>query len=346
MSLVIDRLAEMTALRDRDALDIMIVEALRDLLRLDMAAIHRVVGEAGDQRWLTRARLDANAAVATADANWVAFDDLPRLHDQPAWQQALSSSEPVVVMPTQAQAAVMTLFPLVGDQGAVGVAEVGSPQPLEEEQCRQVVGLLRVWRNVQSLLDYSERDSLTGLLNRKSFDESFYKASALPLTQAVRAQAAERRHEVGSQYWLGVVDIDHFKQVNDRFGHLIGDEVLLLLSRVMRASFRHHDLLYRFGGEEFVVLLRCDSQPHALAALERFAQAVRSYPFPQVGRITVSVGFTDVRAGDTPSAAVERADKAVYHAKHNGRDQIHHHGTLVAAGLLPDETSSNDLELF
>ena len=162
-------------------------------------------------------------------------------------------------------------------------------------------------------LDYSERDTLTGLLNRKTFDESFLKAvSELPRHKAAEVpaedeQGQDRRHAaVHPRYWIGVIDIDHFKSINDRFGHLIGDEVLLLLSRLMRSSFRFNDLLYRFGGEEFVVLMRCDEEIHAGEAFERLRVNTERYAFPQVGRITVSIGFTEVRGGDSPAAAFER----------------------------------------
>ena len=147
----------------------------------------------------------------------------------------------------------------MSDTGAVGVIELVTTRGIGVKSRRLVFGVLRIYRNVQTLLDYSERDSLTGLLNRKIFDDSFYKVSSLPLLDA-KLDEGERRHASGSRYWLGVVDIDHFKTVNDRFGHLIGDEVLLLLSRIMRGAFRFSDQLYRFGGEEFVVLLLCNDE--------------------------------------------------------------------------------------
>jgi diguanylate cyclase (GGDEF)-like protein len=209
-----------------------------------------------------------------------------------------------------------------------------------------VGSILRIYRNFQALLDYSERDTLTGLLNRKTFDESFLKATsestALPVVTA-----DGRRHEATNhRHWLGLIDIDHFKSVNDNYGHLIGDEVLLLLSRLMRSSFRFHDRLYRFGGEEFVVLMRCANEQDAALALERMRGNTASYPFPQVGQITISIGFTEVLPGDTPSGAFERADKAVYFAKAHGRNQVQSHAVLVARGDLEDESKIGDVELF
>ena len=133
---------------------------------------------------------------------------------------------------------------------------------------------------------------------------------------------------------------------SDLFGHLIGDEVLLLLSRIMRGCFRFSDQLYRFGGEEFVVLLLCSDEADAAAALERFRKVVGEYPFPQAGTITVSVGFTAIEVGDTPAAAFERADRAVYHAKHNGRNQVRNHAELVRQGVIEDDKRVSDVELF
>jgi diguanylate cyclase (GGDEF)-like protein len=144
-----------------------------------------------------------------------------------------------------------------------------------------------------------------------------------------------------------MLDIDHFKRVNDNYGHLIGDEVLLLLARLMRSQFRFHDQLYRFGGEEFVVLMRCNGEAEAGKVLERMRAATAAHLFPQVGKITVSIGFSEVRAGDSPSGAFERADKAVYYAKEHGRDQVCSYAALVARGELENQAANvGDMELF
>jgi diguanylate cyclase (GGDEF)-like protein len=232
------------------------------------------------------------------------------------------------------------------DREVIGVLEIETDQGLDDQQQRMVASVLRIFRNFQGLLDYSERDTLTGLLNRKTFDESFLKASAEP--GAAPSDDADGRRAIGeaSSYWIGVIDIDHFKLVNDNYGHLIGDEVLLLLSRLMRGSLRTRDRLYRFGGEEFVALMRCHGSESAALAFERLRANTELYAFPQVERITVSVGFTEVRAGDSPSGAFERADKAVYYAKSHGRNQVQYHEALVAGGELDDASKVSDVELF
>jgi diguanylate cyclase (GGDEF)-like protein len=236
------------------------------------------------------------------------------------------------------------------DTQTVSVLELITAAPLSVEQLRLVSSILRIYRNFQGLLDYSERDTLTGLLNRKTFDESFLRLAAAgpqhPQHPQHATSAEMRRLAPSGRFWLGVIDIDHFKRVNDSFGHLIGDEVLLLLSRLMRTTFRFHDHLYRFGGEEFVVLMRCVDVEAATSVLERLRRNVEAYRFPQVEHITVSVGFTALRDGDSPNTAFERADRALYHVKQNGRNAVAEHGRLVEAGHLVDRSRDSEVELF
>lgn len=341
MSELVEHLAELTGFRDRDVLDVTLAGALRDLLHPRCVAIYRVVGDGEKLHWLTRARLRQGDAVATADPVWVELENLPALAQHPARVEALTGR---TVVTTQGNEG-LSVFPLATDREVTGVLELLTDGTLEPEAQRMVCSILRIYRNFQGLLDYSERDTLTGLLNRKTFDESFLKISSTLPTLASTVDG-RRAAGPGSRYWLGMIDIDHFKAVNDTYGHLIGDEVLLLLSRLMRGSFRFHDRLYRFGGEEFVVLMRCDNQAAALSALERLRQNTLAYSFPQVGHITVSIGFSELKSGDSPSAAIERADKAVYYAKTHGRNQVQSHADLVARGELQLIEKIGDVELF
>jgi diguanylate cyclase (GGDEF)-like protein len=340
MAEVVEHIAELTASRDRDMLDATLAAAFRDLLHPRRVEIWRTVGEPDDLRWLCRARLEAGDTVPGIDPLWTEPESLARLDDAPERARVLAEGR-TILLPPGGSGAHRGLFPIASDLEVFGVLEVETETPLSEESLRLVCSMLRVLRNFQALLDYSERDNLTGLLNRKTFDESFLKLTGRPA-----ADVDGRRSAGARSHWLAVIDIDHFKRVNDSFGHLIGDEVLLLLSRVMRNCFRADDGLYRFGGEEFVVLMRCHGEASAALALERLRAAVERYRFPQVGQITISIGFTGVQAGDAPSAAFERADKAVYHAKNHGRNQVCSHGELVSRGLLDDASKVGDVELF
>lgn len=338
-----DQIAELTSYRDREQLDVALAHALKDLLQPSSVTIQRCVGEGDDQHWLTRARLSSNSAVATSDGPWTDLHTLPRLVAGDPRCVAFSEHRMVLVPGTSH----LMYFPLHGGDAVVGVIEIETPTAPDEAAQRLVHGVLRIYRNFERLLHYSERDSLTGLLNRKTFDENFLKATAAMELPPEDSRDGRRIGGSPCGYWIGVIDIDHFKLVNDRFGHLIGDEVLLLLSRLMGRSFRIHDRLYRFGGEEFLVLMRCHSEDDAAQVFQRFRSNTELFQFPQVGTVTVSVGFTAVRPGDTPSSAFERADKAVYHAKANGRNQVCSHADLLATGLLVEENAKvGDVELF
>ncbi len=335
-----DHLAELTGSRDRELLDVTLVGTLVDMLRPRAAAIYRVVGEAPTRRWILRARLAAGDGAAASDPLSAGLDDLPLLETQPERKACLDQQR---IIATEGPPWT-TRFVVNTEGSAVGVFELESDEPLSPELMRMVVSVLRIYRNFEDLLDYSERDTLTGLFNRKTFDEAFLRAAAQ--APAAPALPQERRSESVAGPWLGLIDIDHFKAVNDSHGHLIGDEVLVLLARLMRSCFRYHDRLYRFGGEEFVVLLHCGDEEGARLAFERLRTNVERYRFPRVEHVTVSIGFTAARRGDTPSSAFERADKAVYHAKHNGRNRVIHHEELVRAGLAADQSHTGDIELF
>lgn len=193
---------------------------------------------------------------------------------------------------------------------------------------RELGKLLAVYRNFQLLHDRIERDSLTGLYNRQAFGEVITR-----LIHPGRA-SRNRRKDRDHGYWLGMLDIDYFKRVNDEHGHLIGDEVLVLFARLMRETFRYEDRLFRYGGEEFIAVLEGVSKESAFQALERFRVAVEAYPFPQGVRLTVSAGFAEILFGALPSEVIDRADRALYYAKGAGRNHVCGYEDLLAQGLL------------
>ena len=204
-----------------------------------------------------------------------------------------------------------------------------------DEVSGEIAVLARIYGNQIRLLDYSELDSLTRLLNRKTFDETFDRLLTPPTPDEDEVMD-ERRHAAqnDSPAWLAVIDIDHFKRINDSFGHLFGDEVLLRMGELMRKTFRSGDRLFRFGGEEFVVLLNAPDEAQALATFERFRISVESHPFPQVGTVTCSIGFTAVAETDVPTDVVGRADEALYFAKDNGRNRVSCYERLLGDGLI------------
>ena len=205
-----------------------------------------------------------------------------------------------------------------------------------DDQCERISCLARIYGHQIKLLDYSELDTLTRLLNRKTFDETFDRLLNSSIPDDCDDDLNERRNrpEQEAPAWLCVVDVDHFKRVNDSFGHLFGDEVLLRMGDLMRKTFRSGDRLFRFGGEEFVVILNAEDESLAAASFNRFRMSVERHEFPQVGKVTCSIGFTAVSAMDVPTDVVGRADEALYFAKENGRNQVCCYERLLAEGVF------------
>ncbi len=347
---LIDHLVRLSTLRDRDNLLAGVTRALADTVSAHAVATFSLVLDEDQRYWmpLTLCRAGGPMEVVT-DQLRADVTTMQPMESDPVRMRCVESLEASTESPHANSSLWRTVFPVVLAKDSVvwGVVEFLSPQPLTPADVVAVTRLLQVFCNMLDVLDYSECDALTGLWNRKSFEDLFFKT--MPTSDAPLPAGVATEHRVplvNPVFWLAMVDIDHFKQVNDVFGHLIGDEVLILVARLMRNSFRSHDRVFRFGGEEFVVVLRCADHASACAALERFRRNMEAYDFPQVGQKTASVGFTQILPGDSPSAACERADQAVYHAKRNGRNQVCSESDLVDRGLLKAEVKVGDIELF
>lgn len=157
-------------------------------------------------------------------------------------------------------------------------------------------------------------DFLTGLDNRRSFMEK------------MNNEMARLQRNAEASVAILLMDLDHFKRVNDTYGHVAGDAVLRHVSAVIRGCLRRVDLAGRFGGEEFILLLPDTSLDGALSFAERIRRAIEQSDIKwddQILRITVSVGLTLLHAADaTPEVAIKRADTALYRAKDNGRNRV------------------------
>lgn len=119
-----------------------------------------------------------------------------------------------------------------------------------------------------------------------------------------------------------MLDIDHFKDINDSFGHRMGDEALKHLAKLVRSELRQQDVLGRYGGEEFVILLPATSLTGAVQLAEKVRRAVAAAVFPHARRVTLSIGCAQVHLGETLEVAIERADDGMYQAKRGGRNQV------------------------
>lgn len=210
--------------------------------------------------------------------------------------------------------------------------------------------VIRIYENYLFVLIEGELDTLTGLRNRRTFDKQLGKlltTNDIAGHKKIKSNNDDERRQLiqKSANWLVSIDIDHFKRINDNFGHLYGDEVLLLLSQLMKKTFRDTDLLFRFGGEEFVIILTSTTEENAFLALERFRHIIADYNFPQIEQVTLSIGYAQIDSDDFPVTILDKADKALYFAKQHGRDQVCCYENLISQGKL-QEVITHETELF
>jgi diguanylate cyclase (GGDEF)-like protein len=328
---LIDSVANTTSHRDRDDLDRAIATLLLQFLEADAVTLYRL-SDTGEtkyvRRGITTTRGNDEPAAAPPASEPLEVDSVP------AWRECISEQKAVQFAPHGGKCC--TVFPIANERAVVGMLEIETTVSLQQRDTHLVAGVLRIVRNHLALLDYGESDTLTGLLNRKTFESRFDK---LRVNSGVISPAEPS--------WLGIVDIDNFKAINDNYGHLFGDEVLLLVARLLKQAFRGADQLFRFGGEEFVIVLERSTVPGAQIAFNRLRAMVDEFRFPQVGKVTISLGYTRVDSQDTPSICVARADAALYYAKHHGRNNIQSYDTLIDSGeLKARKGNANDVELF
>lgn len=185
---------------------------------------------------------------------------------------------------------------------------------------------LLVSRLVGRLATLSRHDHLTGLLNRRAMVELLTQEE-----QRVRRLAARGGDPASAHMAVLMIDVDHFKRINDNHGHDMGDRALRHLATVMASTLRDVDHLARWGGEEFLVLLPATSGTEALVLAQRLCERVRELPLVWDGHrlpLTASIGVAAwLGPRDSQMALLGRVDKALYAAKHGGRDQV---GPLTA----------------
>ncbi|QLJ08962.1 GGDEF domain-containing protein [Pseudoalteromonas sp. JSTW] len=232
---------------------------------------------------------------------------------------------------------IYTYVPVYHTGNVVGVLVIESNQELTERCSMLAIYMLNIYANQLSLLYKSRLDPLTELLNRQTFDKKVID---------IAAQAAHgvTHSDVNHRHWyLAMIDIDHFKRVNDNYGHVIGDEVILLVAQLLKNNFRFEDYVFRYGGEEFAILFQATDECDARNVLNRFRACVAEYPFPQVGSLTVSCGFLPICEFEMVASLVQKADNALYHSKNMGRNRI----TAYCELDIQDNKHNDDsIELF
>lgn len=200
----------------------------------------------------------------------------------------------------------------------LGLISVSRKKRYDKREIAQIenflAALLYPLRNAllyQAAIESAFLDSLTGVKNRTAFDSNF-------------CREIELNRRKNSELSLIVMDIDFFKRINDQYGHAVGDLVLKQVAETIEQSIRSSDALYRYGGEEFVVVLNGTDNLGANLLAERIRENVENLRIDSLKdlQVTLSLGVTMMNDGDTTETLFQRADKALYDAKHQGRNQV------------------------
>lgn len=350
MTPLIAQIAKLTKLRLKDDLDIALATMMYDAVQARELRLLRIDGRGED--FAVRKYIDLPLDRQARKSGFRTLGPLEPLNDatRADFRRCCEDKEHLQRHADDARSS-SHLFPVLDGRTVVFILEIITPSPLADDDISLILTLLEIYCNLVAMLDSSDRDELTGLFNRRTFGESFKRVIKPVSSMSVIDQLPEpeRRRTVTKpiKFHLAVLDIDFFKRINDQFGHPYGDEVLVLLARLMGECFRDSDVTFRFGGEEFLVILSNTDLQGAEVVLERFRAKVEAFHFSQVGRVTVSIGFTLLLPGDSGPAAFGRADQALYIAKHSGRNQVQSYELLVASGRLVSSAGhEQEVELF
>jgi diguanylate cyclase (GGDEF)-like protein/hemerythrin-like metal-binding protein/PAS domain S-box-containing protein len=207
---------------------------------------------------------------------------------------------------------------MVHKSGQAIWVEITARYRLADDQSVELIGVTRNVndRKQYELLRYlSDHDSLTGLYNRHYFD-------------SIIEHEMEFADRYGHPLSMILLDLDYFKRINDQFGHPSGDEVLRTISQLLVRKTRSSDVLVRFGGEEFLILLPHTTLDNAARVAEKLRAAVEAESFPDVGSVTISLGFAERMRAESFNHLYRRMDDALYRAKSNGRNRA-----ILSSGL-------------
>lgn len=190
---------------------------------------------------------------------------------------------------------------------------ISDSQSLKKEVDDTMSEIQALKKELEGVKQAAKTDMLTGLLNRRGFETAM-------------AKAMDRSEKTSAALSVIISDIDHFKRINDTFGHLIGDNVLKMLAKLLQEHIKGKDLAARFGGEEFILVLPDTDLKGAFILAEQIRIKLKTMRWrtksgESMGAITMSLGVAQFRSGDTLDTLLERADSALYEAKSTGRNR-------------------------
>ncbi len=333
----IDQLADMTSYDNREVMARSLLETLNEYHKSKQYWLYQII--------TTKPKLSLGLLAYSSHKNVVTAEhamrqDLPDYIQAGVVQSIESSRVSIIRNPTDPHD-VYLIYPAHDNAHQIFAVLIERTIAENIEDQRLAHGFLRIYANYIRLLEHNRRDKLTGLLNRETLEQEVTKAIILNNEQIPPGfdENSEvvrnlRQNKGTLKYWLGMVDIDHFKRINDRFGHIYGDEILILVAKLLDSSLRNYDLVFRYGGEEFVILLKAFDRQDAFNTFERIRTTVGHHNYAKVEEVTVSIGFTEIANQSGTAEVIEEADIALYYGKNHGRDQVNFYATLLEQQLI------------
>lgn len=348
---LLDQVASLTAIRDLELFEFSFMKALADMLKTHIISLYKfnsINNTYNLVRYTSTNHTNVSKHVIDI-ANEIHVENNAVVSNEIIDAIAWIGSTDNIFSAKQGDD-FLIVYPISDLYGSAAFLAINLPHKLSNSENLVISSLLNISHNFYNLLEENQKDKLTGLLNRKTFDDNISKIQNLLNRHEEETYSGKEKRKNGTNtddYWLAIVDIDFFKNINDSYGHVYGDEVLLMLSQLMKETFRSYDLLFRFGGEEFVIIVNVEDKQEANQAFERFRITIEKFMFPQVGKVTISLGATLIMDEYVvPSDIVGRADKALYHAKDTGRNKLYFYEDLVEKGILEENPDQGDLEFF
>jgi len=348
---LIESIIELTNQRDSDLLPRSLLAALADVLPLKEAVMYKVVGIPPALTLKQFLKLARKSDWSDPKRNKIS-DDKIDIKPNACLEKCMARAE--LIVDEKDPGLIKIFIPIILEEKIATLMEVILQVDSDEViagSIEVIKSVTKIYQNHLVVLNESERDKLTGLFNRRTFDSKLNQMLMVQknknnLRHLEKNKNEKRRTIPDASAWLVMLDIDFFKRVNDEYGHVAGDEVLLRLSQKMKECFRQTDLLFRFGGEEFVIVLDPIPLDMAQATLERFRRSVAEYQFPYVGKVTISIGYAMITENDFPATILDYSDKALYYAKEHGRNSVHSYELLIKYGALEVVAELGSIDLF
>ncbi|WP_169337246.1 GGDEF domain-containing protein [Psychromonas ossibalaenae] len=336
----INSLAEITRYRDPKVIEHNLLKTLMEFDKKSSFHLYQVISLQPAIRLGLSAFASQDNIITTEVTRKQRFSE----HFQQAIFDVVDKGEIVSLNQEHSHLQDQIIYPAFNAHNEIFAVLIQTSKHREEDERCLVHGLLQIYCNYLELIAVTNRDKLTGLLNRETLESEITRLlikNSPPCTSSVPPHQHDKldtRHYNGKQKdWLCVLDIDHFKDINDNYGHIYGDEILILVSRLLEQSVRDIDKVFRFGGEEFVLIVKASDQQDAQTAFERIRKVIESHRYAKIEKLTVSIGAKQITEENDPREVIIKADTALYYAKHHGRNQVHIYEDLLSAGEICEQ---------